>query len=114
MANKHRGEVEVELDGKPITLRPTFDALCEIEGRSGLTIAELGARALTGRLGLFHVALIIWAGRRAVVGEGAPSLNDIGTWVLEAGYSSFLIAKEDGSGEEAAAGLAEFLQYALG
>ena len=113
MANTKRGEVEVELNGEPITLRPDFNALCEIEGRSGLTISELGARALTGRLGLFHVALIIWAGHRAVVGiEKSPSLQEIGGWVVEAGYSSFLVA--DDSGTETAVGLTKFLEYALG
>ena len=40
MANKYRGEVDIVLNGKPFTLRPTFEALVEFEDRSGVTAYE--------------------------------------------------------------------------
>lgn len=40
MANKHRGEIEITLNNKSFTLRPTFEALVEFEDKSGLTAFE--------------------------------------------------------------------------
>lgn len=113
MPNERRGEVEVVLDGKPLTLRPSFEALVEIEQRLGLTLAEVGARALAGSLGLQHVAVIIWAGARAADADGAPSLIEIGEAVVEAGYSSFLV-NPDESVEGARQSLADFICRGLG
>lgn len=39
--NKHRGEALLELGGKQITLRPTFEALAAIEAETGKAIIEV-------------------------------------------------------------------------
>lgn len=41
MANSYRGEVTVSVAGRAYTLRPTFQILCEIEERIGLTLPQL-------------------------------------------------------------------------
>lgn len=41
MANELRNEVEVELAGKKLLLRPTFGCLLEIESRTGKSIMQL-------------------------------------------------------------------------
>ncbi len=108
MANPHRGEIELTLGAKRRTLRPTFEALAEIESRTGLTMGELAGRALTGELGVAHVAVIVWAGIRAVEGDEAPTLLEVGEAVVSDGYSSFLVGGGD------AQGLVDFLKLALG
>ena len=61
MANKHRGEVEISIDGKPRTLRFTFAALESLEQAAGFeSVADLGVA-----LDRFSFALLrkmLWAG----------------------------------------------------
>ncbi len=84
MANRHRGEVEVALGGARYTLRPTFEALCEIEERTGLGLVELARRFWEGRFGVGELAVVLWAGIRAAHGA-APDYERIGRWVVEQG-----------------------------
>jgi len=85
MANRHRGEVEVTLGGARYTLRPTFEALCEIEDRTGLGLVELARRFWEGRFGARQLAVVLWAGIRAAGGE-APDYERIGRLVVEQGF----------------------------
>lgn len=90
MANRPRGDVDLTLGGTTLTLRPTFEALCEIEDRTGLTMGEIGARALDGRLGVKHLAVIVWAGHcaaRPANGDPPPALGEIGEKIVAVGYS---------------------------
>lgn len=43
MANKKRGEVDLVLQGETYTLRPTFQALEEIESSMGMGLIEIGS-----------------------------------------------------------------------
>jgi hypothetical protein len=45
MANKAAGELEITLDGKPYTLRPTYGAVIEFEDLSGLAVFEAMSHA---------------------------------------------------------------------
>ena len=85
MANRHRGEVEVMLGGARYTLRPTFEALCEIEDRTGLGLVELARRFWEGRFGARQLAVVLWAGIRAAGGD-APDYERIGQLVVEQGF----------------------------
>jgi len=42
MANKHKGEVEFEAEGKKYTLRFSADAICNLEDKFDKPLAELG------------------------------------------------------------------------
>ena len=44
MANKARGEVALRLGGETFVLRPTFEAVCEIEDAVGASLYEVGRR----------------------------------------------------------------------
>ncbi len=44
MANKARGEVELDLGGKTYVLRPTFGAVCEIEDAIGTNLFDIGRK----------------------------------------------------------------------
>ena len=44
MANTARGEVALRLGGETFVLRPTFEAVCEIEDAIGASLYEVGRR----------------------------------------------------------------------
>ena len=101
MANKHRGEVEIELGGKTYAMRPTFQSLCEIEAGTGLGIVALVKRWGGSNFGISDAAVIVTAGMKASGEEGA-SLQKVGEMIFDAGLANV------------AAAVSEFLQTALG
>ncbi len=107
-ANAYRGEVEIEIGGATRVLRPTFAALAQLEQATGLSLIELATRAVGRRLGIGHVAWIVWAGLRGAQDDAAPDIEIVGEWVVEEGYSTILGA----GGEDSP--LAEFMALALG
>lgn len=65
MANKHRGEIEAEIDGKRRALVLTLGALAELEAAFGAEdLAALAARFGSGRLAARDLIRIIAAGLR--------------------------------------------------
>ena len=65
MANRHRGEIEAELDGKPHTLCVTLGALAELESAFGAEdLSALAARFGEGRLSARDAIRVIGAGLR--------------------------------------------------
>jgi hypothetical protein len=58
MANKQRGNVEVELGGKVRNLRYTMNALAEIEDNLGVPLSEMDKVKMT----IKNVRVILWAG----------------------------------------------------
>ena len=65
MANKHRGEVELEVDGQTWTLRYSANALCELEDALNLGVAEI-VETLQNPKGVRIKTLraLLWAGLR--------------------------------------------------
>lgn len=69
MANRHRGEIQAELDGKPHVLCLTLGALAELEAAFGAEdLSALAARFGEGRLSARDAIRVIGAGLR---GAGA-------------------------------------------
>ena len=65
MANRHRGEIEAELDGRPHTLCLTLGALAELEAAFGAEdLSALAARFGEGRLSARDAIRILGAGLR--------------------------------------------------
>lgn len=65
MANRHRGEIEAELDGKAHTLCLTLGALAELESAFGAAdLSALAARFGEGRLSARDAIRILGAGLR--------------------------------------------------
>lgn len=58
MANAERGEVGVEVGGKLYTLRPTFDALCELESIENKPIDAIFTMIQEGRLSSLRA--VVW------------------------------------------------------
>lgn len=65
MANRHRGEIEAQLDGKTFTLCLTLGALAELEAAFGQEdMVGLAARFERGRISARDAQKIIGAGLR--------------------------------------------------
>jgi len=89
MANPHRGEVEVSLGGETFILRPTFEALAEIEKATGLGLVPFATKITTGSYGVLDVFTVLKAGIRA---GGREPPKDLGQRIVEEG----LIRLSDG------------------
>jgi hypothetical protein len=65
MVNRHRGEVEIEADGRRWTLCLTLGALAELEGEFGAgDLRELVARLTSGSLRAGELAAVLHAALR--------------------------------------------------
>ena len=89
MANRHRGEIEAELDGKRYVLCLTLGALAEIEhaygGEDLLAIAE---RFEQGRIRASDAIRVIGAGLRG--GGNAVSEDEVAQFRVEGGAAGFI------------------------
>jgi hypothetical protein len=65
MHNKNRGEVSIEFPSTTITLRPTFQALCEIEAAAGKSIINMLSNFAIQQLRISEIIVIIKAGKKA-------------------------------------------------
>lgn len=59
MANKLRGEVGFEADGKSYTLAFSINALCQMEDRIGVSVADVGT-ALSGKRRYSTLRSLFW------------------------------------------------------
>jgi hypothetical protein len=73
MANAERGEVNVEVEGKPYTLRPTFDSLCELEELVGRPIDQIMSEMQQGRLS--GVRSVMWCMLQDAHAKEFPTLK---------------------------------------
>ena len=89
MANPHRGEVEITLAGKTWTMRPTFQALCEIEDKTGAELTTLARQIWDGEGSVKATAIIVSEGIRACHANG-PDLNAVGEAIVSEGLNSVL------------------------
>lgn len=95
MANRHRGEVTIKLDGKNYTLRPTFEALCELEDRLDDSVIRILASMQGGRIRLNALTHIIWAGMWGYDKDKAPSIEEVGQLVMDTGLLAILEQTSD-------------------
>lgn len=86
--NKHRGEVEIMLDGKAYVMRPTFEAMAEIEAKTGHGMLYLATRTAEGDIGITEAAMIITAALRAA-GEPA-TVETVGPMIFRTGLIKVL------------------------
>lgn len=72
MANKERGDVAIMLDGKEYTLRPSMEAIAEIEADLDLGIFGVAYRIRNRQAGLRDIQSIVLRGIKAA-GEKPPT-----------------------------------------
>lgn len=83
MANPERGEVGVTVGGKAYTLRPTFDAICELEDLVGKPLHVLMQGITEGRLS--GVRAVVWCFLQDRHAAEFRELKDASRWIEEAG-----------------------------
>lgn len=83
MANAQRGEVGVEVNGKRYILKPTFNALCDLEELTGQTFGEIAVKA--GKGSAVAVRQLVWAYLQEYHAEEITTVKDAGRWILDAG-----------------------------
>ena len=100
MANQQRGEVTLELVGKKYTLRPTFEALCELEDRLNLGILEIFNILHGGDIRLRFISAVVWSGIWGYDKDKAPSYEEVGDMVMKTGIANVIHqgVEEHGSG----------------
>jgi hypothetical protein len=87
-ANPQRGEVEIELGGRRFVMRPTFQAIAEMEKQTGRGVIELLQSLSDGGLKVSELAAIITAGLKAA---GEPARYDkVGALLLEGGLEGIV------------------------
>lgn len=85
-ANRHRGEVEIELLGRKYLMRPTWQALAEIERETGKELFTLARQFLENEFGFRDVTAVITAGLKAV-GEPA-TFEKVADLVFRTGFQN--------------------------
>ena len=86
MHNPERGEVTVRLGGEDHVLRPTFQALCEIEAATGEKLVPLVQAFAAGRYGARDLAIVVTAGLRGA-GERDAKVETVGAMLAGQGFA---------------------------
>ncbi len=89
MTNESRNEVEVVLDGKTWTLRPTFQRLREIEHKTGMAALALMRAIVQGEASLDHIVIVLEHGLKDA-NDDPPGFNEIGEWLLRDGANELV------------------------
>lgn len=89
MANQERGELGVTVGGKTYTLRPTFDAICNLEEAAGKPIAEILTGVQEGRMsGVRGMAFCLLQDKH---GREIRTLKDASEWIETAGGADVVL-----------------------
>jgi hypothetical protein len=83
MANRERGEIAVEVGGASYTLRPDFNAVCELEQLTGQSYEAVIKQCFEGRLSGLRACL--WCLLQRHHSAQIKSLADAGDWIESAG-----------------------------
>ncbi len=96
-ANPERGEIDVDLEGVPHVLRPSFEAQVAIERQSGRSIEQLAQAAGDGSMTLEQAAIVVTECVKAhgrATGDAARSgysAERVGECIVETG--KLIVAK---------------------
>lgn len=91
MANPHRGEARLALNGRHYTLKLTLGGLADLEDRLGAAdLAALAARLGSGRLSSRDLVVLLQSGLHG--GGHALTEAEIEAWPLEEGIEPILSA----------------------
>lgn len=90
MSNKNRGEICIKLAGKKHILRPSFQAICSIEGELNISILDILIDVSKKKLKLSDMISIVKHGMCAYQGNLDISDEDIGSNIYEAGLVNIM------------------------
>lgn len=87
MSNKHRGEVTLKLAKTKLTLRPTFEAVVEVEERTGMSMLRFLQKAVIADVRTRDAAILIHQTAKAADPD-APSYVEIGALLVKNGLNA--------------------------
>ena len=92
-ANPERGEIEIELvtpagSRKTFVLRPTWEAMVEIETRTGLGMIQIANKLSMLQFGYIEAVAIITAGLKA--GGDPARIETVGPMIFKTGLSNLI------------------------
>lgn len=87
-ANKHRGEVEIELGGRTFIMRPTPQAVVDMENALNLGVVAICERFQERKFGWRDIFPIVAAGIRASKTDGGISDQKIAEIVFDEGLEN--------------------------
>jgi len=87
-ANGPEPNIDLTLGEMTYSLRPTFGALMRIEQALGAGIGALRLRFLRSEYGVGEVTRIVYEGIRAVLGNDAPKIEEIGEAIIRHGLDN--------------------------
>lgn len=62
MANKKRGETDIEFEGERLTLKLTTNSICDLEEATGLGVIKVMAKLQSGvEMQVRDIRIILWA-----------------------------------------------------
>ncbi len=115
MANTQRGEVSIELCGKKYTLRPTFEAICELEDSAKVSVIEMISNFQNMKLASMNLRMIssvVWSGMWGHNKKDCPIQSEVGEMILKDGiWNVFMYGADDKKGVPSA--LSQFLLNAV-
>lgn len=84
MANRELGEVNVTISGREFTLRPSFEAIAELEDRLDMGIFKVARHLGASDVRAKFIVAALWAG---IKGHGTPPLTyeQFGTLCMKEG-----------------------------
>lgn len=86
--NQMKGEVLVQLDGKDYILRPTFDAVCKIEGILDIGVQGMLKLMMEQNMSLKMIEAILYCGLEA--GENKVPRDELRSKLMMGGTASFI------------------------
>src|SRR5688572_14969885 len=105
MANRERGEVAIEVEGRAYTLRPSFNSICELEGLLNKPFDVVMQDINEGRLS--GVRSTLWCLMREHHRDEFPTLEAAGNWNEKVGLDrvrELLVSSMDANTEAATEG----------
>lgn len=100
IANEHRGEIALAIDGARMVMRPSFEAIVAFEGATGKSLMQLAQQGIDHKLSLAEVAQIAtetiraWGRANNDRNASGASAERIAELILDApgGYRDALLA----------------------
>ena len=102
MTSTSSHEIIIRLGGQNYSIEPTYSVLEAAEGRLDETIVEIIGKILKG--GIKETTTLIWCAIVKAKGMSAPSHDEIGEFIVDAGIKQIITGP----------GFNEFLKRALG
>jgi len=89
--NKERGEIELTIGKVAYTLRPTHEAMAQIEGLTGMGICEVAQNSVRSKCSTVEIVAVLYTCILAAENESEPKdISKFSGAVYRAGLANFM------------------------